>query len=132
MPPMNLPFRILGRPLKPVALGLTIITSTIGWTEFAHAGAFGDSAWAHPLTALAAITSILFVWGWWGRSQQVAEWALLFAASTMIFRSTGLFLTLGPEDQRTWLSFGVGVIAIGSYALERLDTTTGKAQGDAA
>ena len=122
MPPQNMTLKVLGRPVKPVALGLLIICLTVVWSELAHVGMFADSLWSLPLTVLATGTSVLFAWGWWARSQAVAEWALLAAAATMIFRSTGLLLL---NRSTCFMAFGVGVIAVGSYLLERTDQTTG-------
>ena len=131
MPLLDMTIKVFGRPVKPVALGLLIICLTIVWTEAAMLGAFIGSWWRIPLAVLASCAVGTFAWGCVARSQQVAEFALLTAAATMIFRSTGLFLVFGPGEQRAWLSFGVGVIAVGSYILERADNS-GRTGRDAA
>lgn len=121
MPPMDLPVAVFGRPIKPVALGLVIICVTLLWSNLVDVGVFGASRWGDLLGALCGAAAVLFLIGWWGRSQAMAENALLAVSAAMIFRSLGLLFEHGPIEQSVYLSLGVATIAVGSYILERLD-----------
>lgn len=121
MPPLNLPLMVFGRPVKPVALGLVVICLTLTWSNIVDIGVFGQSRWGDLLGVVCALSVVLFMAGWWGRSQALAEHALLAVSAAMIFRSLGLLFEQGFMQQSVYLSIGVATIAVGSYVLERLD-----------
>lgn len=114
---------ILGRPIKPVALGLTILMVTLTVSNVTGAGVLGDVALSRVLAAGAAVSAILLTAGWVTGKQGLAEAGLLATAAGNIARSSFLMMTYGPGQQSVWLSMGVTVIAAGAYLLETWDAS---------
>ncbi len=111
----------MGRPLKPVALGLTILMITLAVANWTDNGLLGDNILSHILAAIAGLSALLLTAGWIAGKQRIAEIGLLGAAAVNIARSSFLLFTFGPGQQSVWLSLGVTVIAGGAYLLETWD-----------
>lgn len=127
--PLNLRITILGRPVKPVALGLALAMVTLLSTGVAGTGLLGGTHWGYAVAAAAAGALALFAVGWFAGSQRLAEWALAGAFFTLTARTAFLFITTGAGHPAPWLSLSLCIIAGGSYWLERVDGYRSRADG---
>lgn len=111
---------MMGRPFRPVALGVTILMlAFVAIPVFnlgEHAREGGDVINAVFGVVAAAMLSV----GWWTSSLRWAERGLAVAMFAYIFRLVHLLLTEGFSDHVS-LAFGVTVIIAGSYVLEAND-----------
>lgn len=121
MPPMNLHVAFLGRPIKPVAFGLSIVMITFFFANIFDTGVLGASRWGDVVAALSFAAWVTMNWGWFRNSQRAAEIGLLIATLVLATRAFFILLTIGMSLQNFWLSLGVAIVAGGSYLLERLD-----------
>ncbi len=121
MPPMNLSSTFLGRPIKPVAFGLSIVMITFIVANIYNTGVLGTSRWGDVVAVLSLAAWGTLNWGWFRNAQRVAELGLLLSTLVLTIRAIFVLLTLGPSIQSFWLSSGVAVVAGGSYLLERAD-----------
>lgn len=122
---MNLRWSILGRPLKPVALGLALLMGILAVWNMTGGDSLGETIWSHLVIPVAAAACAMFIGAWWTGSQRVLEWALLVTVGVSVARAAFIPLALG------WRGFGeidmvqsiaVAVIAAGSYLLEADDS----------
>lgn len=110
---------VLQRPVKVVALGMTILMLALAWLNLANRDAgLGDSVLGDVVGATALVAAVALLGGWWGRSQRMAEVGLLLAFGVYLARTVFLLAT-APADQGVLLGIGAAVIAGGSYLLER-------------
>lgn len=124
MPPMNLPWSVFNRPIKPVALVLMNTMLILGWIGATNNGALGDSAWADVTAAIAFAVAILFALGFIKVSQRLAEYALIGAFFVWGVRFWALILVGGTPTlarEAVWLSACWMLLAGGSWLLERSD-----------
>lgn len=123
MPPLNLPLSILGRPVKPVSFSFTLAMLIIVYINVTATGVVGALGARHFLAAVAGIAVVLSVWGWAGRSQRAAEWALLTVAFVWAIRfwAGGLTMGFSLSNEGVWFSFCWSLVASGSFWLERSD-----------
>jgi hypothetical protein len=124
MPPMNLPWAVLNRPIKPVALVLMNTMLILAYIGATNNGALRDSAWADVVAVLSMVVAILFVVGFIKVSQRLAEWALIGAFFVWGVRFWALILVdgglrLGQES--VWLAACWMLLSGGSWLLERSD-----------
>lgn len=115
-------FRVLNRPVKPVALGLSILMFTLTWINIIDVGLFKDNPLGDVVAVLSFGSFIMFMIGWFGSKQWAVEWALLAASVVYAMRGSFVLFTFGFFSESFWLSVGTGVIAAGAFLLERLDT----------
>ena len=121
----DLPNRLWGRPVKPLALGLIICLTAIVLNAFITTGiSAGD--YNHPLAVVAFVTLVLMVWSWVRKSQHLFEWSLLLSAGVFSARAVAVAIESG-QHTLSMLPFGVAVFAGGSYVLERADERDGMA-----
>ncbi len=113
--------RVLGRPIKPVALGLSLTMLVVFWVNVRDTGRVTDELLAHLLTVLAGVAFVLLVAGWVWTRQRLAETGLLLAAATLFTRSMFLYLTGGITEQAVWLTLASAITAAGAYLLEKTD-----------
>lgn len=108
---------VFGRPLKPVAFGLTLSMVIIAQSNFRGA----DRGTGYPLSVLlgicAAAAAATLVIGWAGRLQRVAEVGLLLVVGVYVTRAVFIFLSSVP-DQSVFFSLSTAIIAGGSFMLE--------------
>lgn len=117
--------RVLGRPFKPVALGLALNVFIIAQANFRtdDRGIGGLLSIVLALTAGTAL--VLLCAGWFFGRQRLAEYGLLLTAGVYITRA--IFVALGdPWDQSILFSIGAAIIAGGSYLLEATDPKRGQ------
>lgn len=109
---------VWGRPLKPVALGLTLTMVIVTQANIRglDRGTQPPLSWLVALMSAAAVVTLL--WGWIGRNQKAAEIGLLLVIGTYITRAAFIALESGLGEQAVWFSLATVVIAAGSYALE--------------
>lgn len=121
MPPMNLRWTIWGRPVKPVAFSLMVtmlILTVINVTDY---GILTDHAAGDVLAGGALFTAGMLGYGWYMRSQMVAEIGLVCAFFVWTTRFC-LGLMLAPiTNEGIYLSLCWAVVAGGSYLLEKTD-----------
>jgi hypothetical protein len=118
---MNLNIALLGRPIKPVAFGLSIIMITFVFANYFDTGVLGASEWGDVVGLMSLAAAVTLNWGWFKNSQRAAEYGLLLSTLVLTIRAIFILLTLGPSIQNFWLSSGVAIVAGGSFLLERLD-----------
>ena len=124
MPPLNLHWKFLGRPVKPVALGIGLAMMAIFAANIDDLGILDGSQWGDFLGGLALAVVMLFFCGWIINSQQLTEWALITAFWVFSVRFW-LIIFIVPGHglgEALWLDLSFMLIAGGSYLLEKLDS----------
>lgn len=115
-------FRVLGRPIKPVAFGLAGLMVTISILNLANLDHFHDNLFGDLIAVMSAVSAGLLIAGWVGKQQWAAEYGLLTAAAVYVIRGSFVGLLYGPSSEGLWLSLWAATIAGGAFLLERLDT----------
>lgn len=121
---LNLPWSVMGRPTKPVALGLAMLCAILAVSNVFGADSLGDSLWSHVVIPVAGVAALLFTAAWWRIDQRFLEWALLLAFGLHVARAAFIPLATGWSgfaEQDAWQSLAVAVIAGGAYLLEKGD-----------
>jgi hypothetical protein len=128
MPPQNLHWRILGRPVKPVAFALAYSMLIIAWAAYANIGVLDGSELADILGGACLAVFAVFVIAWWHTSQRLAELGLLLSFIVWGMRFWLIVFLAGNSisTEGLWLSLGWTVIAGGSYLLEKTDSRTAR------
>jgi hypothetical protein len=123
MPPLNLRWNVLGRPVKPVAFGLMVSMLAVCYWTASGRGELGPTAWAYVVAAAALAAAAALLVGWQRPSQRLAEYGLAGAFAVWVFRATavGLSDTVPFNGESLILSLSVALIAAGSYTLEVAD-----------
>lgn len=128
MPPMNLRWTALGRPVKPVAFSLMMTMLILAVVNILNVGILGTHAAGDVLAGLSIAGAALLFTGWFRRSQSVAELGLaaaFFVWSTRFF--LGIFISPDPLiTEGIYLSLCWAMVAGGSYLLEKMDVATGR------
>ena len=122
MPPLNLPIKFLGRPVKPVALGIVIYMAVFVVANLADVGVFGPSRYGDVISVVAASALGLLVSAWVINSQRLTEYGLLISGTVFFIRGTFLWLTRSWERQDVYFMIAMTIIAAGSFWLERVDS----------
>ena len=134
MSPSNLPPPyFLGRPIKPVALGLMLAMGVVCVSGLTDTGVLGASAWGDLLSAVALVAVVFFLLGWLWRLQPFAELALAVTVGVFATRAAFVFLldgALSTSFPAAGLSLSFAVVACGSFALERLDPKGQRSTGE--
>ena len=106
------------RPIKPVALGMSLLMLTLVVVNLTNVGELKDTALGDAIAVMAGAAAVCLWAGWLARSQRMAEAGLLLAAVTYVTRSAFILLDLGPGNMGVWLGAGAAVIAGGAFLLE--------------
>jgi hypothetical protein len=122
MPPLNLSIKLLGRPVKPVSLGISIFMAVLTIFNLADTGVFGASLYGDIIAVISASSFTLLVLAWIINSQLLTEYGLLLASTVFVVRGTFLGLTLSWGRQDVYFSLAMFIISAGSYFLERTDS----------
>jgi hypothetical protein len=117
--------RLLGRPVKPVALGLMFSMAVLCVFNVTDAGVLGATRIGDVVAIMAGAAVLMLTAGWALRSQPMAEAGLFTAGLTMVLRSTFLFALQGVGNVGVWLGVGTAIIALGAFLLERIDENRG-------
>lgn len=111
-----------GRPMKPVAMGVSVLMLTLLTANITQTGVFGSLPLGHIIIALAGVSVGLLVVGWVAKNQVMAEFGLLAATIVYVTRASFVLFAFGWQHEGIYLSAGGAIIAGGSYLLERWDT----------
>lgn len=107
----------LGRPLKPVAFGLTLMMIIIAQSNFRGA----DRGTEYPLSVVLGIAAVAaavtLIIGWATGRQTIAEIGLLTVVCVYVTRAAFIQFST-PWDQAVFFSLSTAIIAGGSYILE--------------
>ena len=122
MPPLNLSIKFLGRPVKPVSLGVAIFMLVFTVFNITDLGVFGTNRYGDIVAIVAASSLTLLVLAWIINSQRLTEYGLLLASTVFVIRGTFLGLTLSWSRQDVYFSLAMFIISAGSYFLERVDS----------
>lgn len=117
---------IMGRPLKPVALGLSLSMIVLTVFNTSDLGILRDAVIGDVVGIMAAISASCLIAGWVFRSQHMAEAGLFIAGLTMVLRSAFLFALVGIGNIGVWLGVGTAIVALGAFLLERVDENRGE------
>jgi hypothetical protein len=120
--------QILGRPFKPLAVGLILATGTMGLNallQLLHQGTVvATPSSLPPILGLLAVASVvLMVTAWVIRSQRIYEIGLVLSVGAWAFRGFGLLLDGGGLGFMFPIS--MMVMAAGAFLLERADERAG-------
>jgi hypothetical protein len=110
----------LGRPFKPVALGVTFMMLGLVAIPIFNLGAEGRDIFDWVAAGFALAAAGLLSAGWWTARLRLAEYGLAVATFAYLLRFTHLLIKEAGGDSPT-LAFGVLVIIAGSYVLEAND-----------
>lgn len=117
--------RILGRPIKPVALGLALNVLVIAQANIRNDDRGIGQGLAYLLALAAGAAFVLLCAGWFMKRQRLAEYGLLLTAG--VYMTRAIFVALeNPWDQAIFFSVGAAIIAGGSYLLEATDPRRGQ------
>lgn len=120
----DLPWRFIGRPIKPLAFAQMVALFVIGWAYLWHTtDEIGtDNLLGDATGLLAFMAGLLLLAGWWRGSQRLAEIGLLIGAGVWIARAA-LVLMLGYNEDPVafWLSLCWATAAGGAFLLESID-----------
>lgn len=122
MPPLNLPLSLWGRPVKPVSFSFLIAMLLIVYLNLTGGGIVAGGG-RHFVALSAAVAAGLSLWGWAGKNQKAAEWALLTVAFVWAARfwAGGLTLGFSLSNEGVWFSLCWSLLASGAFWLERLN-----------
>lgn len=112
---------VLGRPVKPVALGLSILMVALVAINIADAGELRDAALGDGIAVMAGTAAVCLWVGWIARSQRMAEAGLLLSTVVYVLRSAFIAFDAGFGSIGVYLGAGAAVIAGGAYLLETWD-----------
>lgn len=120
--------QILGRPFKPLAVGLILATGTMGLNSLLQLLGQGTvvltpESLPPVLGVLAVASVVLMVCAWLVHSQRTYEVGLVLAVGAWAFRGFGLLLDGGGLGFMFPLS--MMVMAAGAFLLERADERAG-------
>lgn len=119
--PLDLPYTVFGRPLKPLALAATVTMIVIVVINMLDIGIARSAAWGDAVAGAAAAAGVALAIGWWRRSQGWAEAGLLLASGVWTARC--VFGVVTDPDGYGWAMSGAWVIALGgAYLLERVES----------
>lgn len=108
---------VFGRPLKPVALGLTLTMVIVAQANFRSEDRGTEYPLSFVLAILAVAAAVTLAVGWLGGRQKVAEIGLLLVVGVYAARAAFIQM-VSPFDQAVFFSLATVVIAGGAYILE--------------
>lgn len=114
-------WRVWGRPVHPVALGIGILMATLTVYNAANVGVLGAHVLGDVVMVGSSAALVCLVAGWVTQHQILVAVGLLAAAAAYLLRTLFIALTVGPTAEGVWLSTGAVVIAGGSFLLEVWD-----------
>lgn len=112
---------VWGRPIKPVAAGACILMATLTIYNIIDKGVFGELLLGDVVAVLSGASLGMMMFGWFGRSQTMAEFGLMAGCISYVMRGSFVLFYNGPGAEGVWLSLGAVVILGGAYLLEKWD-----------
>ena len=112
--------QVLGRKIKPVALGFVFLMVVYVVNGITDQGALDGTRWGDIVAVVAGASAVLLMAGWWAKSQRMAEYGLLLAFFAFSARTLYLAFT-DLTAEKTLSGVGVCIIAVGAYLLEKSD-----------
>jgi hypothetical protein len=113
-------FNVLGRPFKPVALGLALNMLIVAQANFRDMDRGTTPPMSTMLGVMAVIAVTALILGWVLRLQRLAEIGLL--VTVFVYATRAVFIQFtGTWDQAVFFSLAGVIIAGGSYCLEAAD-----------
>ena len=118
----TLPWRILGRIIRPYALAVSLATLVVVWsvTTDSAVGELLDGAPGHMVGTAAALSVALLWAGWWARSDRLMRWGLFVTTGVWAAVGTVLALDIGAQPSM-WLAWCWAVASGGAWLLETSD-----------
>jgi len=121
--PRMLPILVLGRPIHPVALGVSCYTAILAFAILS------DQALGQLLkgpigtgVGLVCAAATIALWaGWWRRRRDWLTTGLSWATAGIVATATTVIIDVGWGSVSAWLSAPVAIIACGAWLLERVD-----------
>lgn len=112
--------RLLGRPIKPVALGLTLNMLIVAQANFRDMDRGTTPPMSTMLGVMAVVAVTALILGWVLRMQRLAEVGLL--VTVFVYATRAVFIQLtNTWDEAVFFSLAAVIIAGGSYYLEVAD-----------
>ena len=108
---------LFGRPLKPVALGLTLTMVIVAQANFRGEDRGTEYPLSFVLAILAVAAAVTLAVGWIGKRQRIAEVGLLLVVGVYAARAAFIQM-VSPFEEAVFLSLATVVIAGGAYILE--------------
>lgn len=121
--PRMLQLRVLGRPIHPVGLGVSLYTAILAYAILSRQalGQLLDGPIGTAVGLVCASATIALWAGWWARRRDWLTTGLSWATAGIVAVATTVVIDVGWGSVSAWLSGPVAVIAFGSWLLERAD-----------
>jgi ABC-type Mn2+/Zn2+ transport system permease subunit len=118
-----LPWRVLGRIVKPYALAVSFATFVVSWAVLAGV-AIGQllDTWPGQLVGAAGFGAVILLWaGWWAQRDEWMAHGLLVTVG--VWSAVWAIVLLDTEWSNVsgWLAFGWVLASSGAWALEVTD-----------
>jgi hypothetical protein len=122
VPPLDLPFALWGRPVKPFAFALMLTMFTVGWLAlYGDGSVVGRDVWSRLVGAGCIVAGGFLGGAWVLRRQRAEELGLLASGTAWLFVLLLFAFNTHPSADRFAFSSAWVVAAFGSYWLERSD-----------
>ncbi len=113
--------QVWGRPIKPVAFGLSVLMLTLTVYNIFNVGVFGSLFLGDVIAVLTGTSFVMLMLGWFAKNQLLAEFGLITAFTAYTLRASFILFSSGPTAEGFYLSIGAAIIAGGAYLLEGWD-----------
>ena len=119
----TLPWRLLGRAVKPYALAVSFATAVVSWAILAGV-AVGQllDVWPGQIVGVAGWAAVGLLWaGWWGQRDDLMQHGLL--TTVFVWASVWgiLIWDTGLGSVSAWLALAWAMASGGAWILEALD-----------
>jgi hypothetical protein len=123
------PNRVIGRSVRPTALGLLIFTAAFGWSSFTSRTFLQGQLFGQIVAVLCIAAAVFFAVGFLVNRAVLARVGYLLTFFVLVTNSIFVWIELGgdwwykmvtfaPKTTSVWMGLGVAVIAAGAYWLE--------------
>ena len=114
---IDLPGSFLARKVRPFSLAVAVSTATVGWQQIVDAGPGTGNVVSHVVGAVAVVSVLLLIAGFWARRDAWVAFGLFLATGVWASR---MFLTLILDGvtASAWFSAAWAVGAGGAWLLE--------------
>lgn len=119
---------VAGRPLKPVAMGLTLTMVIVTQANLRGVDRGTDAPLSYLVAGLSVAATLALIAGWFTGNGRLMRIGLLLVVAVYTARAVFIAMASG-SDQAVWFSLATVIIAGGSYLLESRDDTRGSREG---